>query len=375
MKRTGIWVGLLLLVIIGFFAWKGPLSKAPSVVKIGAAICLTGFGADWGEAELHAAQLAVKEANAKGGIGGTPIELVVEDTTCDSKTTVTVTTKLVDVDHVVGIIGPTWGDAFTGIYPILNAKKIVSISPSMAMESLRYNHTKTDYVFSTWFPQSGEVDTLQSYIETTGKKHIVVLHDEDLFASAMSEFFITNAAAHGISIEKSYTFPIGFEDFRTTIVELKNLHPDGIFAVMQNPATKAKFYKQARELGLNVTFFSLTDVQDEDLLKNFGPVLEGVIYTHPKISAREAEFEQTYHAATNNASLGLSAANAYDATNILIAALQKTGGSREGLRDALLQVHTPGVVVDDISFNEQHQIKGLEFNIKTIKNGQFTVIQ
>lgn len=374
--KKGIWaIALLLIGILAAGAvWMGQDSKQDSV-RLGAAVGLTGYCASWGEGELNAIKLAIAEANAAGGIDGKQIELVVEDMACDAKAAISAVSKLIDIDNVAAIVGPTWGDGFPAVFSVINERKVVSVSPSMAMESLVHDRIAFEYAFSTWFPQQGEIDALQKYIASTDTKNIVVLHDEDLFGTAMVSLFKNRATTHGLNVTKEYTFPIGFSDFRTSIIEIKSQKPEAIFAVFQDPATKAKFFKQAKELGLAVQFFSLTDVEDETLVANFAGALEGVIYTHARSTDAEGLFQENYEQAYPNAPIGLSGRNAYDATNALIEALRKTGGVREGAREALFEVRVPGTVTKEIQFNEKHQIEGVEFVIKSVRNGAFVELE
>lgn len=372
--KNVIWAVTLLIVgilLVGMFLKKGDEGS----VRLGAAVGLTGYCASWGESERNVMQLAIDEANAKGGIQGKRIELIIEDIACEQKAAVSAVTKLIDVDQVAGIVGPTWGDAFPAAFSITNARGVVAVSPSMAMESLAHDGIEIDYVFATWFPQQGEIDTLQKHMALVGAERIVVLHDEDLFASAMADIFNKRTSVNGLSILEEYTFPIDFDDFRTTIVKLKGQNPDGIFAVFKDPATKARFFKQAKELGLNVRFFSLTDVEDETLVNDFSVALDGVVYTHARATDEGRAFEERYSARYGDAPIGISGMNTYDATNILIEALRKTDGKREGLREALLEVSVPGAVTEEVRFDEKHQIVGIEFVVKTIRDGKFVELR
>ena len=58
------------------FVWR---SQAAEIVKIGLADPLTGPYAGLGKSELVGCELAVEQINAKGGVLGRKVELVVED--------------------------------------------------------------------------------------------------------------------------------------------------------------------------------------------------------------------------------------------------------------------------------------------------------
>ena len=75
-------------------------------VKIGCLASLTGKGAEWGQAAKVSMEIAVEEINAKGGIGGVPIELICYDTQTLEAEALKAISRLVDRDKVLAISGP-----------------------------------------------------------------------------------------------------------------------------------------------------------------------------------------------------------------------------------------------------------------------------
>lgn len=365
-----IWIIIIILVIVGISSSSTPKDSDKESIKIGGAFGLSGFCAEWGEGESRAAQLALDQVNKNGGINGRQLELIIEDTHCDSKITVNAVNKLIHVDGVTAIIGPTWGDSFQGSFPVIRSAKVPSISP-IAMEALEYNNEPIDYIFSTWFPQRIEVDTLQKYAVSKGIKEFVVVKDQDPFSLMISKLFEDQAKASGVTIVESKTVAIGSTDFKTTIAQMKSKNPQGIFLSFQAATMKATFLKQARELGMNQTLFSATDIQDPSLLESFAPLLEGVIYTYPQTSDRAGVFTEAYKARYNVPPQGPSAANSYDATMILAEALKQGALKGEELAQNLMKVSIPGIIAENVSFTDKHQISGGTFRVKTIKNGAF----
>ncbi|MDO8564664.1 MAG: ABC transporter substrate-binding protein, partial [bacterium] len=136
MKKT-IWIAVVILLMLGvwWFA-KDPKTVDGETIKIGGAFGLSGICAEFGEGELRAVTLAIEEVNAAGGVNGKLLELITEDTQCENKTTVNAFQKLINVNRVSAIIGPTWGDSFQGGYAISQKAKVVSVSPSTAIEAL-----------------------------------------------------------------------------------------------------------------------------------------------------------------------------------------------------------------------------------------------
>lgn len=87
-------------------------SEPPAVVKsetvkFGAILPLTGTLANIGDGMKNAMLLAVREINGQGGINGKIVELVIEDSACNPSNGVSAATKLVSIDKVLAVAGPT----------------------------------------------------------------------------------------------------------------------------------------------------------------------------------------------------------------------------------------------------------------------------
>src|SRR5262245_30391066 len=89
-------------------------------VKIGCLAPLTGKGAEWGQAAKPSMEIAVEEINAKGGIGGVPIELICYDTQTLEAEALKAMSRLVDRDRVILISGPCFSGEFETIAPQLD---------------------------------------------------------------------------------------------------------------------------------------------------------------------------------------------------------------------------------------------------------------
>ncbi|HLC33092.1 MAG TPA: ABC transporter substrate-binding protein, partial [Candidatus Nanoarchaeia archaeon] len=93
-------------------------------VKIGFIGPLTGTGALYGTSELNAAQLALDDINAQGGINGKKVELIVEDGKCEGAASATAAQKLIQVDNVKYILGGHCSTESLSIVPITEANKV-----------------------------------------------------------------------------------------------------------------------------------------------------------------------------------------------------------------------------------------------------------
>jgi len=372
-KEFWICAGAMAVVIL-YYAFVGS-KPANDDIKLGGAFGLSGNCAEWGEGEKMAAQMAVDEINAQGGINGTSINFIVEDTQCENKTTVNAVIKLVHADGVQALIGPTWGDAYQGASAVLNESKVVGVSGDTAMEALEFQNQPIDYIFSTYAPQRKEIAALQDYAKTADIKKVSMVWDQDSYSTMMTRLFKEAALAHGITVTDEHEMPTGSQDFRTIITKIKDSSPDAVFISFLAPHTKASFLKQVKELGFKGVILSAADIQDESVLKSFGTLMDGVIYTYPVANERQEAFRDAYYAKYAAEPQGPAAVNAYDAVYIIAEAMKAGAKTGTEIRDALLSVRIKGAFVPDLGFDAKHQIEGGMFELKTVRNGAFVPLK
>ena len=116
-----------LAIVITLFALLPSLANAQAkldgrTVKIGCLAPLTGKGAEWGQAAKPSMEIAAEEINAKGGIGGLPIELICYDTQTLEAEALKAMSRLVDRDKVLVISGPCFSGEFETIAPQLDSR-------------------------------------------------------------------------------------------------------------------------------------------------------------------------------------------------------------------------------------------------------------
>ena len=91
-------------------------------VKIGCLAPLTGKGAEWGQGAKPSMEIAVEEINAKGGIGGVPIELICYDYQTLEAEALKAMSRLVERDKVLAVVGPCFSGPFETIAPQLDER-------------------------------------------------------------------------------------------------------------------------------------------------------------------------------------------------------------------------------------------------------------
>ena len=341
---------------------------------IGGSFALTGDGADWGNDELEAVRLAIDEENARSS--DVQFILKVEDTHTDAKGTLSATEKLITQDAVHAIIGPTWGDSFGSIVaPIGEEHGIVQLSPSAALEVPEDTENYPHY-FSTWYPQKPEIDAHMQYLKENDLKRVVVIYDADPFNTKFASLYKREAQKNSIDVVGSIAVPIDTQDFRTTLLKVKSLHPEVVLVEIFNVGQLGELLTQAKELDLDVVVMSTASAQTTTLLENYGTMVNGrLVYSYPRTDAQAYDvfvtlFTQRY----GHTPRGSSAACAYDAARALMYALRAARAAGE-VDDELYRLHMPGTVVETLSFNARGQIANAQFIMKTVQNNAFVELE
>src|SRR5512139_1080545 len=121
---------VLALVIVATMVLTACGGGGGGTIKVGLLSPLSGAVPTFGLSTQEGAQLAVKEWNAKGGVLGKQIELVVADSQCSADPAVNAANKLIDQDKVSFIVGEVCSSASIPVSQITNQKKVLQISPT-----------------------------------------------------------------------------------------------------------------------------------------------------------------------------------------------------------------------------------------------------
>ncbi len=202
-------IAAVLLLIAGL-RLTGNITKEDTI-KIGGLFGLSGFSSEWGQADYNAALLAIEEKNKEGGINGKRIEFIVEDTKSDLASTSTAFTKLIEIDNVEAVIGPTWSEFAEVVIPIANQTKTVVITGSAGGELESF---KNKYFFSTWPSVKLEMRTLAKYMSIKNYKKTALVYSQTAWAISVADSFTKESEFNQIAITKTETIRYRLSGYR-----------------------------------------------------------------------------------------------------------------------------------------------------------------
>lgn len=328
------------LVLVGALAAAG-LAQAADI-KIGVAAALTGGAAQYGVAIRNGFQLAADEINAKGGVNGNKIQLVVEDEQGKKEEGINVFKKLIFQDKVLMVFGPTLSNSMFAAGPVANGAKTVVFGTSVTANGI------TDigpYVFRNSVMES---DVLPVTVGTATKhyklKQVAVIYgNDDAFTKSGYDVFKKVLEDQKLPVTTTETYVKGDVDFKAQLTKIKASNPDAVICSCLAEEA-ANIMLQARGLGIKVPFIGGNGFNSPKLFEISKLAGEGTFVGSPWSNTNPAPANKAFVAAyvkKYNAEPNQFAAQAFDALHVAAAALQEVklsgdiAADREALKNAL----------------------------------------
>jgi len=349
MRATG-WLPLLLaLAVLSLGGCKdksgggggaaGGAGADQGPITIGAFLSMTGATATFGESTSRGIQVAIDEANEKGGVLGRKLQLVVLDDQGRAEEAGNAVTRLIDVNKSVAVVGEVISTLSLVGGRIAQRRQVPMVSPS----STNVQVTQVgDYVFRVCF-----LDPFQGYAmakfarEKLKLEKAAILKDvRNDYSIGLSDSFKQAFTKLGGTIVAEESYGAGDTEFSAQLTKIKGTSPDGLY-VPGYYTEVGGIARQARRLGLKVPLMGGDGWESPELRNIAGPDIVGSFYSnhfaHDKPSARAKQFIEAYKAKWNQPAPALGALG-YDATLMIIDAIKRANSAEpKALRDALAQ--------------------------------------
>jgi branched-chain amino acid transport system substrate-binding protein len=375
MIGKGTAVALALAFAVGL---AGCGKKDAGVVKIGQASPLTGSIAHLGKDNENGVRMAIDEANAAGfqvGADKLKLELLSEDDQADPKQGTIVAQKLVDA-KVAGVVGHLNSGTTIPASKIYHDAGIAQISPSAT------NVTYTNQGFKTAFrviandAQQGKV-LGEFAVGKLGAKNIAIIDDRSAYGQGLADEFEKAATAAGATILTREFTDTTKTDFTAILTSIKGKNPDLIFYGGMD-AQAGPMMKQLKNLGLTAKYLGGDGIQSVEFLKLAADAAEGAYGSSPGVPLAQMpggkDFESRYKS-KYNLDIQIYAPYAYDAANVLLAAVKKAGSVDPAKYLAELANSQYQGVTGVITFDEKGDIKGGGISLYQVKGGKWEFLE
>lgn len=349
---------------------KGPL-------KFGLAMPLTGSQALYGKDQVKAAGWAVDDINAKGGVNGRKLEMVVLDTQAEPQLGINAVNRLVSVDNVPVFV-TAWSAVVKAVAPIANREKILELSIGANSPDIA---RLGDFVYTTFPLADIDVTALANYTYSKlAKRRAAVLYiNNDTGVEAARVYRAVFEKAGGTIVAYEAYDPKA-TDYTGMLLKVRAANPDMVHIhglVSDLPQVVA----QMRQLGLQQRVSTYSVGYNPKVIELLGKAAEGLIVTslapgaddNPSVPSYLERWKKQEGRVPN----GLPYTQyLYDAPH-LVAALYKWVDSQglpmtgENVRKALLAVREFDLpLTGRLVVGEDHTVRKPVY-LLTIDNGRF----
>ena len=224
-------------------------SQAAEIIKIGLADPLTGPYAGLGKNELVGCELAVEQINAKGGVLGRKVELVVEDSSSgDAGTAVQKARKLIDSDKVDFLLGNVNSALSLAMAQVSNEKRILHVVPGAHTDAITGSSCHWNVFRVCNQTQTLAYAVAGAIIKNYGKNWYYITPDY-AYGHTLEAGMVKAAAALGGSRVGGDLAPLGTLDFSSYLIKAQAAGPDVIIFLTQGD-DMVNALKQAVQFGL-----------------------------------------------------------------------------------------------------------------------------
>ena len=340
----------------------GDKKGSGDIIKIGANIEMTGGSASFGKSAQNGIKLAIEETNAKGGVLGKKLELVVADNKSEAAEATNAMQKLIAQDKVVAVIGPNLSSASIAATSVNTGAKVLAISPMGTNPNVTVDKDgKTkDFMFRACFidPFQGTVMATFAKDNLKAKNVAILIDNSSDYAKGLAQFFKEAFTKGGGTIAAEESYLQKDTDFKATLTKIKATNPDMIY-IPGYYQEVGMIVKQAREIGLNVPMAGgdgwdsakLPEIASKAALNN---TYFSSLYSPDDDSKLNKDFVAAYQKAYNEKP-DVFAALAYDSALLVINAI-KTANAVDTvkIKDAMAKTAGFNGVSGNVTFNAQH---------------------
>lgn len=364
------------------------LASSPALadIKIGASLSQTGPASFLGDPEAKTLKMLVDEINAKGGIKGEKIELVMYDDAGDANNARTFATRLIEDDEVVAVIGGTTTGTTMSMIPVMEEAEVPFISLAGAVVII---DPVKKWVFKTPHTDKMACAKIFGDLKARGLTKIGLISGTGGFEMSMREQCLKLAPEFGMEIVADESYGPKDADMTPQLTKIAGVA--GLQAVVnpgfgQGPAIVTRNFRQ---LNIQVPLYQSHGVASKSFIELAGAAAEGVrlpaaaLLVADKLPDNDPQkpvvvgYRDAYQKATG-AQVSTFGGHAYDAFMILTQAIERAGSAEPAaIRDEIEKtkgyVGTGGIV--NMTADDHMGLDLSAFRMLEIKGGDWTIVE
>ena len=320
-----------------------PAMAAPGVddetILLGMVNVQSGPASALGQGMLAGAKAVFDDVNARGGIHGRRIELLVADDGYEPEQAIDETLYMIEEEEVFSLFGYVGTPTANAVLPIVRELDVPLVGLFTGAGTLRA--PLTPQVFNVRASYDDEAEAMVAHFLDNGAENVAVFYQNDGFGKAVLSGAEKALGRRGMTVHSTGTFERNTVAVKAGLAEMLRTAPDAIVMV-GTYAPLAEFVAQARAAGLDSQMATVSFVGTENLVAALGDAGEGVVITQvmpfpyddgvPVVEECRALLDASAGAALDYVNLEgcLSA-------KVMVEGLERAGEAldRDGLRTAL----------------------------------------
>lgn len=354
-KKRIIILFLFISLISSFLVFNGCGKKEEDVIKIGAILPLTGPASEFGVGNKNGIDIAVEEFNKLGGLNGTPIKVIFEDSKGDPKIGVSAFNKIIGTEKINSLF-VCMSSVSMAIKSLAEQKDLLTLCVAAAPDLTK----DVKNIFRLLPTTTVQARKIAEFIASEKKEKAVisVFYIQDDFGYSFKKSFNEFANSKGLKITSENEFTKDGTNFRNIVLKSINTKPN-IIILGGYGSSLGILIKQIREAGYRGPIYGTPDMGYPKVLdvvkENLGEAYI-IDFDVDKTSEDMIVFTKAYKEKFNGEP-SMDAIIGYDGINLLFEAEKRLREKQfNNLRDALISIGKHNGIAGNIEISEDGDI-------------------
>ena len=364
-------LALALLFLIGITA----PGFAADTIKIGSGGVISGDLAPYGISAVRGVEIAIDDLNAKGGILGKKIELLIGDDVCKPEVAVNMATKLVS-DGAQMIVGHVCSGATIAANKIYKDAGLLIVPPASTNDDLTLKGEHPNF-FRTISYDGAQATLMTSFVKDVLKvKTVALIHDKGDYGKGQMELARKNfEALGGVEVVLFEGVTTGAVDYTAIVQKIKRSKAElTMWGGYHSDASK--IVGMLKKKKVKTIFFGADGIIGDNFVQLAGKYSDGVYATGPNDTSSNPLYIEisAKHQKKYGEAPGTFFHNGYACVQALAAAAEKAGSlDYDKMRAAMFEIKVDSPL-GPIGFDKNGDVIGAGFSVYQVQNGKYTQV-
>lgn len=347
-KKTAIFLIcaalLFTFLLAGCSSQQAGTAKPGDTINIGAVLDISGPSSSLGIPERDTLQMLADQLNAKGGINGRQVKMVILDNKSDETEGVLAVKKLIDSEKVVAIIGSSASGTSLAMVDTVQKEGVPLVSLATNSKIVEPVSDRK-WVFKMAQSDAIVANNMINYAKSKGAQKVAVLYMNNAFGDGGKNALAKAAADNGVKVVFEDKFEATDKEMSAQLAKIKGSDAQAVL-VWAIPPSASIVTRNYRELGLSVPLIHSHGIANQKFLELAGDSANGIVLPVGKIVVAEQlpdndpqkqallSYSKDFTAKFNSPP-NTFGGHAWDAFNMVVGAIKEAGTDRTKIRDSL----------------------------------------